>query len=182
MFTINLLPSQEKKLVRLEEARRALRFFAMGLAFIFIVGSALLSPSFLPLFLERRELERSLHLEEEAGRALGVEGTMARTKTLRIAVSSIKAFIRAPSNASAALEGLWSQSRDGITLINVTMKRGGEVVLTGIAQNRKDLLRFEKNLRDSGKFQDISSPLSNIIKENNISFTFQGKLKSSSGL
>lgn len=182
MLTTNLLPIDDKKLVRLEEARRLILFFAGGLVVVFVVGSILLSPSFLPLFLERKELERSLRLEEEAGRALRVAGTMARLRDLRSAISSVKLFLGRSGGASKILEEFWQQSRDGISLSNVTLKKSGEAILTGTAQKRSDLLRFEKNLRDSGKFQDLSSPFSNIVRESNINFTLQGKLKPAFGL
>ncbi|MBI2640412.1 MAG: hypothetical protein HYW91_00825 [Candidatus Sungbacteria bacterium] len=177
MFTINLLPQEEKRLVRLEEARRIIRFFAGGLISVLFIGSALLAPSFLPLFLERRELERSLQLEKEAGQALNVAEATARLRAFKSALFSIKAFVQTPPRASEILEDLFRQSRDGITIVNITIKKGGDVILTGTAESRDNLLRFEKNLRDSGKFQEISSPLSNIIRETNINFTMKGKLK-----
>lgn len=182
MLTTNLLPIEDKKLVRLEEARRLILFFAGGFVAVFVVSSVLLSPSFLPLFFERRELERSLQLEEEAGRALGVAGTRTRLSDLRMVISSVKLFVSRTTGASQILEEFWQQSRDGVQLSNVTLKKGGEAILTGTAQKRSDLLRFEKILRDSGKFQDLSSPLSNIIRETNINFTLQGKLKPAFGL
>lgn len=182
MLTTNLLPTEDKKLVRLEEARRLILFFAGGLVVVFVVSSILLSPSFLPLFFERKELERSLRLEEEAGRALGVAGARTRLSDLRAVISSVKLFVSGTAGASQILEEFWQQSRDGVQLSNVTLKKSGEAILTGTAQKRSDLLRFEKNLRDSGKFQDLSSPFSNIVREANINFTLQGKLKPAFGL
>lgn len=182
MLTINLLPTEEKKIVKLEETRRLILFFAGGLVGVFIIGSALLSPSFLPLYLERSELERSLRLEEEARAALKVDEVFGRIHRFESAISSVRNFTRVSPRASEILEELLAHAGSGIALDNVTVKKGGETVLTGMAQGRRDLLQFEKNLRDSDKFQEISSPLSNIVRETNINFTLQGRLKPVHGL
>ncbi len=182
MLTINLLPPEERKFVRYKEMRRIILFFAGGLVAVFVIGSVLISPSFLPLYLERRELERSLRLEEEAGRALKVNETFERIRRLESVISRVRNFARTPPRASEILEELSVLAGSSITLDNVTIKKGGETILTGMAPGRRDLLQFEKNLRDSDKFQEISSPLSNIVRETNVNFTLQGKLKPAYGL
>lgn len=182
MLTINLLPSEEKKFVKLEETRRIILFFMGGLVIMFVIGSVFLSPSFLPLYLERKELERSLRLEEEARAALKVDEVFGRIRRFESAISSVRNFARVSPRASEILEELLAYAGSSILLDNVTVKKGGETILTGRAVARRDLLQFEKNLRDSGKFQEISSPLSNIVRETNINFTLQGKLKPAYGL
>ncbi|QQG45576.1 MAG: hypothetical protein HYW89_01465 [Candidatus Sungiibacteriota bacterium] len=177
MLTINLLPPEKKRAVRLEEKGRLLRLFALGAAAAFGVGSVLLIPSFLPLYLEQKEVERSLILEEQASRKLGIDITLARIHKMRTSADAIKSFTQTPPRASSFLDFLFGEAGGGIKLEAVTVKKDGLVALVGRSRTRSDLLSYEKRLRDSGRFQEITLRLSDILREENIDFTLQGKLK-----
>lgn len=176
-FTINLLPQEKKKYLRLEEKSRLTLLFAIGFAAALGIGSVLLLPSFLPLYLEGLELKRALLLEEEASHRLGVDLTLARLRKAQATADAIKKFIQTPPRASELLEHLFGEAGSGIRLDAVTIKKDGLAVLAGRAARRDDLLRYEKRLRDSGRFQDINLRLGDILREENIDFTLQGKLK-----
>lgn len=177
MLNTNLLPQEEKKLVRLEETRRVIIFFAALIVAVFITGSVLSLPSFLALYLERRELERALKLEEEASQKLKVRETLMVSKKIGSSVAAIKELISDSPKATLLFENLLGSAAPTIVLANLDIKKTGEITLSGFAPTRLDLLNFEKKLRDSGLFQEISSPLSNIVREASINFTMQGKLK-----
>ena len=48
--------------------------------------------------------------------------------------------------------------------------------MKGFSQTRDDLLALEKQLDNSSLFYDIDSPLSNLLKSENIQFEFSGKI------
>lgn len=177
MFTINLLPQEKKKYLRLEEKSRLILLFAIGFAAALGIGSVLLLPSFLPLYLEGFELKRAIALEEEASRRLGIDLTLARLRKAQTTAGAIKKFVQTPPRSSDVLEHLFGEAGGGIRLDAVTVKKDGLVALAGRAVKRDDLLKYEKRLRDSGRFQDINLRLGDILREENIDFTLQGKLK-----
>lgn len=178
MLTTNLLTPQEKKAVRLEEARRLVMFFAGLSAAGLAIVSSLLLPSYLPLVMQRRGLEESLFLEEQAAERFQVKKTLLSLREVLAEINVLKTQVTAPAKASEILEQFLAPAEGGITIAFLGIKNDGEVMLNGLAATRKDLLQFEKTLRESNKFEDITSPLSNIIRETNINFSIRGKLKS----
>ncbi len=182
MLTINLLPSQERKIVEFAKTRRVMAFLAILASTLFLFASSLLLPSFLPLYFERRELERSLVLERMASAALKVDETVVRIRALQSVISTAKNSLSAPLKASFILDSILERLGNAITLTKLTVLKEDTIFLTGSAKTRRDLLNFEKMLRDSGQFQDISSPISNIIRDVDISFSIQGKIKPASAL
>lgn len=176
MLTTNLLPYQEKKFIEREKIRRVVRYFALLLSLIFLLGAILLLPAFLPVFFEKRELERSLLIEKNASAELGVDDSLKRVRHLKSVLSSIRLQAAKPLTASAFLRELRQTPESGIVISSLVIKKSGEIVLSGNARTRRDLLDLEKRLRESGLFQEISSPLSNIIRETDVSFTIQGKI------
>lgn len=177
MLSTNLLPPRQKNLIKFEEIRRGVRFFAVAAVLVFIAASALLSPSYLPIIMATRDFERRLSMEEETARAFRSAETINEAKQLGRRLQSLKERFSAPPKASPLLSQFLIELPSGITVSSFILKKDGEVSVRGGAETRKDLLEFEQILRESEKFEAISSPLSNIIRETDINFFIQGKLK-----
>lgn len=177
MLKTNLLPEKEKKIIKLERTRRALIFFAAVASLIFLLGSLLLLPSYLPAFLERKELERSLEWEKKVSSELGITDLITQVMTIKKTVDSIHAFVSNPPRTSALFSQFFANSGPEIDITNLDISHKGDILIQGKAKTRKGLLEFEQKLREDGLFQNISSPLSNIIQETNINFTIQGNLE-----
>lgn len=178
MLTTNLLPSSEKKILKREETRRTILFFAVAYSAVFFLTSFLLLPTYLPLVVQRQELLRQLEIEEEASRKLGVEESIKELRSVSTGVVSLRTYASVPPRASASLTELLDKAGPGITINLVSVKKDGSVAILGSAARRGNLLALEKALRESGRFQEISSPLSNIIRETDINFSIEGKFKS----
>lgn len=176
MLTTNLLPPQSQKAVRLEEVRRIIRFFAIGIAFILAFGLLILAPSYFLNIAVRQELERSLALEKEASARLGVGDLTARISATSRVFRSLKENVSLSVRASRVSDEIFNRAGSGIEIKQLSI-RAGDVVMRGRAAARRDLLDFEKRLRESEMIQDISSPLKNIIKETDITFDIQVRLK-----
>jgi len=151
-------------------------FFATGIVFILLIGVSLFFPSFLPLFIQRRTFERTLAVEEEASARLKIDQTVLRISNIHPTLASIHDLAKTPFGFSEILDGFFQNAGEGIKLSSITLRRQGDIALMGVAKTRRHLLDFEKKLRNSGYFQEISSPLSNITREENINFTIGGKL------
>jgi hypothetical protein len=175
MLTANLLPHQEKKAVTREEWRRVIRILASALLSALIIGVVLLAPSYISLLLQIRELERERTVEEDASRVL--ELNLARNEADE-AAGAIDIVRRAASSRPHTRQLLDAIVRDqpGIAIFSLTIKDAVSVSLEGRAAERNNLLSYEQTLRESGLFAEISSPLSNIIRQTDIMFMLQGTL------
>lgn len=181
MLNTNLLPHGEKKLIYFEELYRIVLLFASVLTGIFVVGSILLLPSYLPAVLTKRDLERRLALEKKASAQFKVEETISQIAEIEKTLFSIKTYVVRPQQASLLLKK-FSEPITGIYIQNLTVTKDGSIALNGKAATRRDLLAFERKLRESGQFQQVISPPSNIAKESNINFTLEAKIKPEFGL
>lgn len=183
MLATNLLPPERKKLIEWEMTRRLSLFLALGFSLVFLAGAVLLLPSFVLLYFEERSLEDAAVLEKQASTDLRVDEVFSRAQAVRSALSLVSTAVSEGPRASKIIEEFSEDAgAAGITLTSLVSKKDGSITLVGIAPGRRDLLDFEKRLRDSGKFQEINYPLSSILPGTNIKFTFQGKLKPPHGL
>ncbi|EKE14285.1 MAG: hypothetical protein ACD_12C00591G0005 [uncultured bacterium] len=48
--------------------------------------------------------------------------------------------------------------------------------INGVARDRETLLGLQKNLKESELFSEVQSPVSNLLKKEDVNFTFNGKL------
>lgn len=173
MLHTNLLPESEKLVVSYEWWQRIIHFFGfMGLC-ILAVGIILLAPAYLPSYVGRKELERLLVLEESARDTDSIR-IKAEATALRAMVASVQEFSEHRPKATQLFDVILNR-QPGIEVSGMTIDVG-TVSITGHADARRNLLAFEQHLKDTGMFTAISSPLSNIIRETNITFTLQALL------
>ena len=176
MLTANLLPPEEKNIVRLGGVRRLIYFFASAGTAVFLVGSVLLLPSY---FLSRSAvaaLKRLRASEEDAASLAHLSRTIGAIRSSAASVDRIKAFGVSRAKAGVLLENLLHVPA-GIAIESIAVKKDGSTAISGIAATRASLLAFERILRDAGRFENIAIPLSSIIQEDTIHFTVQGVLK-----
>lgn len=176
MLSINLIPSQEKKNLQLETARRITILLTGWLIISLLISSILLLPSYFPLFLEYRELKRQAEIEEEASRQLKISESESESRKIQKEIEFIKSASARRSKISEIVSPLLKET-EGIVINELIIQKQENIIINGQAATRRDLLNFEKKLRDLGEIRDISTPLSNIVKETNINFTTHGKLK-----
>lgn len=176
MLSINLIPTQEKKNMQLETARRIIILLTGWLIISLLISSILLLPSYFPLLFEYRELKRQSGIEEEASRQLKIRELKSESSRIQKELEYIKSVSARRSKISEIVSPLLKET-EGVVINELIIQKQENIIINGQAATRKDLLDFEKKLRDIGEIRDISTPLSNIIKETNINFTTQGKLK-----
>ena len=165
-----------------EEISRIIVFFTVLAVVVLIMGSMLLLPSFFVFSSQQREFERLIKAEEEASQEIKSNDILAASKKINSSISVVKELLSGPPKATAIFANLLGTITPLIVIAGIEVKNTGGVTFTGIAPTRLELLNFEKKLRDSGLFQEISFPISNIIREANIDFVMQGKIKSRYGL
>lgn len=56
-------------------------------------------------------------------------------------------------------------------------KENKKIMLYGLAESRTDYLKLEDNLRNSALVADIKSPVSNLLRRNNIDFSIEATMK-----
>lgn len=176
MLHTNLLPEKEKNVIVLERSLRIIKFFGITVIGTLITGITLLVPSYLPLYFQNSELKRLLSIQQEAEKKIGKDEILSNALRVQTTISSLR---QATDNSQAALDtfDLLAVKQPGIIVSEFAIDENANIAITGNAATRNDLLTFEKHLRDSSRFQDIASSLTDIIQETNINFRLKGTLK-----
>ncbi|KKW18448.1 MAG: hypothetical protein A2131_01600 [Candidatus Sungbacteria bacterium GWC2_49_10] len=177
MLTTNLLPQEDKKTIELVKAAKLTRAAAVFICGFLVANAVLVLPTLLPLLFERKELKRELATGQEAQQKFQVSARSKELKALAATLREIRVYASQPHYPSKILDTLANHGNAAISLETITVTQTGDVLLNGKADTRKALLEFESTLRNSPYLNDITSPLSNIIRESNISFSIQGNLK-----
>ena len=177
MLSINLLPLEEKKIIQMQEATRAVRFFTLRVVLIAAAGLVLLLPGYFYTFLASQDLARSLRLEEEDAQHTQVSEVLRREKKTKDMLDEVRAYLETPSGVSARIEKLFAAG-EGIIITSFSITKTGEMTIQGTAATRSQLLGFEDTLRGSGDFLTVTFPLVDFVHERDIKFAAHMTLKS----
>ena len=182
MLTANLLPVEEKKIVRFEEYRLTVRFFGVGLAAALAVGLVLLVPSYVFLSAEKKNLAGTIAAETALARKLRLGEALSNATQAQTLLMDAGAFLGRPSRSSRLVKIFFADAVAGVRINMLAINASGSVTLSGFAATRDDLLNFQKHLQDSQMLETVVFPISDIIRSVDIHFTMNGKLKSGQGL
>lgn len=177
MLDTNLLPPEARKALWYEEQRKLVVFFVILMSGIFLAGFALIVPSYASIEAEESGLNDRLRFEEGVTEKLLVNQSVARIIGVKSEISKVRGYFENSGAGSEFLTDFLGRAGGGILVSYLSVAKDGVVTIQGRAATRRDLLAFEKQLRESSLLQDISFPLSSIVRDKDIDFSIQGKLK-----
>lgn len=177
VLNLNLISREDKDMFQFLRYRRAVLYVGGVVGAVMVVFIILLIPSFLFLNFQRKEILRELAVEEEASRALGVEGIERRTLALNETIRRIHIFEDDEYRASRMLEEFASLAgavKIGTVKIDFS---AGSIEIDGVAPARNALLAFERVLEESDFIGEVSVRLSDLVKLTDVVFTLKGILQ-----
>lgn len=169
---INLLPTKEKKELKLRILERHIIIFGSFLISIILFLIICLVIIYLVLFLAQSKITQSNAL---FGQAQELE------KQVNNLNKELSGFINQRLEQINQIEKekiYWSQVLEKLAQITPKNTRldlleiGEEVKIGGYAKTRDDVLLFQKILEQEEQFIKINSPLSNFVKQKNVDFYF----------
>lgn len=172
-ITLNLLSPAQKELLRYERAYLQIRT-AMWLILIFsMIISALLLVARLMLLDNYTTVLTATTLVNEKNKSIDRE--IANLNKNLKEVEAIQADFIKWSNVIINLNKAIPDNVE-ITYLNLEQKNK-TFNLHGKARRRDDLLILKSNLETLPYFEEISSPLTNLLLKENVPFEFSGKIK-----
>ena len=178
MFKFNLLSPGEKEQIELAKLHRLIVIFVAWifvflLTFVLLLVSTFFSLSILlksqnTLIQHREQDEKNKYLVEIEQRI-----KQANQKLDQVYLKQGDMIIW-----TSILEKLSNITPSGVYITNLSYQLSNKQVnLSGWANNRNKLLAFQDSLEQASNFIKVDAPLSNLIKQNNISFSFMLHLK-----
>jgi Tfp pilus assembly protein PilN len=176
MINVNLLPQEEKRELELIKISFKLRSFVFCslisfLIFIIFLGNTLLCLSILlrtqkELVEIRQNDKRTQYLLEMENKIKEINSGMER-----IIQKQGELFLWTP-----LLEELAKTVPQGAILTGISYSPGSQrVSLSGVADGREEVLFFQQALEKNKYCFDLEAPLSNLLKQREVNFTFTFK-------
>ena len=172
---INLIPIEEKKEIRKDFYYRFLTMFFSMLCFSVLVLLIAISPSYIISLEKKNSMNQKLEKQKNEVMPEIDQKALISIKDLDMKLALL---VNARKNkyifSEKVINEIISQKVLGIKITRFFYQNdileGKKVNITGLAQNREQLLMFRRALEDSGSFKEVNLPISNFIKENNIEF------------
>ncbi len=176
---INILPAQQKITLKKEYALRRLTV-ALGMTSVaLLISFLLLLPSYFLSQVRANIIKADL---EHSKRILDTElQPEAVTNELSAAIrdaADLKPFV--PPDSVSELIGIFERKPATISITSFSFQNQIEqpvIVLQGKAADRESLTAFGKSLEERVEFASVELPVSNFVKESNITFSMTVTLK-----
>lgn len=178
MLNLNLLPPNEKRDFRYELYRRAVFFFGFWLFIYGVIFGVLALPAYFFAVFQLAEVERSRDAEIASLRASEGGSIEDKIKAFNRRLQFLVKREEEGQSVVSLTAGVFSEIPEGVnvSLFKLDMRRR-EAVLLGKAKTRDALLRFITALRADSMVESVSSPVSNIIKGEDIDFSLNLRIK-----
>lgn len=174
MLNLNLLPVSQRKNLDYEINRRVVQFFGIWLSIIGVSFGIGLMPAYFFVSLLESEVERSLRVEESVAKAYGIGEIEDRIRAVNDRLGLILLREEKKRDPSPFITEVFSRTPAGVSLARVTTSDSlSKAAASGKAQTRSALLQFVSSLRSSSRVKSVSSPVANIIKEEDIEFSLE---------
>lgn len=169
---MNLLPPYQREIIQKEIIARLL-FVALGImSFFALIFLVLMYNVLLYINLQTPAVITRLAAEQGTQKANMVELVEKDINELNSALVSIDKIRKKEAfNFPYILRVIGAVMPQGAKVKSITYQ-SGNLVISGHADERPQVLKLKENLEKEKVFKNINSPLSNIIKERDINFNF----------
>lgn len=179
MIKLNLVPKTERKNYHIEIARRfvvsaSIGFFIIALAFIgLLAGNYFFIRLQLAPEIERLEAEKRA---EKTKKVDEFEKQIKDTNSKLAAIINARAQTAQVSQIIEKIIGISSGNNSYLTSIFID-RPAMKASIKGFSANRDQVVKIQENIKNNSAFSDINAPYSNLLKQTNINFSFDFKIK-----
>ncbi|MCH7882910.1 hypothetical protein IIA95_00650 [Patescibacteria group bacterium] len=174
---INLLPPEHQSSIRAGRIKRFVITFGTLFAFTIFANILLLAPLWLSLALQRNELTRELDSIRKSSIFAQVTDIEAAIKTLNTEIRLFRTKEKERFDITPEFRAVIDSRPAGITIDSFIFERAqktrpARISISGNALRRSTLIRFRETLEKNPLFSRIQSPISNLLKEVDIQYSF----------
>lgn len=176
MIKLNLLPPKEKREAKLAGLIHWLVFLAVPISFFLLVFILFLTSTFLSLLIMTKTQDEAIKIRENDFKTQDLLETEEKIAEINQVLDQVHRKQSETVSWTPILEEISKITPKRIYLTNFSYNQSkNTIILIGWAEERKDVLFMEKLLKESPFFDQVNSPLSNLLKQNNIDFSFNFK-------
>lgn len=173
MNGINLLPHSEKQSYHMELTRRLVGFYSVGILCVLAIFIGLLLSINAYLAIQHTLLREQIASFEFSPNTRRVQGMELIVREFTEAARKLQGVKGSLVALHPLLREFESAIPPGVTLQGVSLDaRANKGTVVGSAATRNDVIAFEERLEALEWIVSVESPLSNLIRERDISFSF----------
>lgn len=180
MLNLNLLPPDEKINLAYEFRTRAVLRVGWLLIACFFITGVLFLPTMFFLSFQKSEVARTLELERLREERSGIREEMVRVKAANQEADVVRQNLTTRRTSSGLMRELLAAIPAGVSLSDVTyMPLTNTVLIGGFSPTRVTFLTFLDGLQKNARVAHVISPVSNVIRDTDITFSVTISLRSS---
>lgn len=174
ILQINLLPESARLEARYAVWQRVTLRLSVLAAGVIVVAAGALLPSYVLLSFQEAEIKQAAAREEQnplRGDAERVAQAVAEANSY---IRSLRSALNLEQPVNQMAIAILSQVSHGMRLNHIEFQHASRrFVIAGTAESRNDIIELEKRLSSLSLTEDVISPLTNIVRDTNVSFTMQ---------
>lgn len=176
MIKLNLLPLKEKREAKLAGFMRWLAFLAVPISALLLIFILFLVSAFFSLLIMLKAQEEAIKIRKSDFKTQELLKIEEEIVELNKIIDQVHRKQNKTTSWTLILEEISEIMPKNMYLTSLFYDKSKNTInLIGWAEKRKDVLSLEKLLKESLLFDHVNSPLSNLIKQNDIDFSFSFK-------
>jgi len=179
MIKLNLMPITEKNGYATEVTRRFFILFSIGASIIMIIFMALLGSAYFLLSLQIDPEIQRLSVEKATEKFKKVEEFENQIKDTNKKIDAMLNIDNQLSLMVPLVEKIANASSGKNSYLQsiVIDKTSDTISIKGFSPTREQVVKIQNNLENDSSFSDIVAPYANFLKQKNVAFSFDFKLK-----
>ena len=178
MLILNLLPPQEKEMIRLSRINRLIIFYSGAIFVLLVIFIILLLVTLFFLTIQLKAIEKLVVLEEKSAPSLAMRNLEKEITLINQKLKMIDKIQTDSIPYSIILEDLAKMIPLGVQLFSFSFdSQTKKANLIGYAPERDQVLALKESLEKFEKFNQVESPISNLLKARDIDFRFSFVIK-----
>lgn len=175
---INLLPEKEKQILLIEKKRRVILILNI-LIFLFLLSLSLVLIAINSYVGGQVRAEQTVVEQVKKDFESSVmSGFPQEIDSANQIFSSLNNFYRKKLELAEVFEKIYNLLPENLYLRRFSYQRNtSQIIISGFAKTRDDLLKFQENLQNSPDIDDVSFPPSVWLESENINFDVSFALK-----
>lgn len=175
---INLSAYGEKQNYQMELNRRLVVFYSVGILVVIAIFIGLLLSINAYLTIQHTLLSEEIISFERSPKTIKIQSMELTVQNFIEHARQLQGVKRTLVPLHPLLRDIESAIAQGITLNGISLDlQNNKGTVVGFAQTRNDVIAFQSNLEKVSWISAVDSPLSNLIRERDISFTFAITIK-----
>ena len=173
MLKLNLLPPQDKKDLELAKLSRLIASLAVWFLIFLIIFTLFLVSTYFSLSILLAEQKKLIGIRQSDPKTQDVLKIEEKIKRTNQIVKQVYSKQQEMILWTPLLEEMTKIVPSGIYLTNFSYQAtDNQITLNGWANWRENLLYFQESLKENSFFKEVEAPLSNLIKQRDIDFSF----------